>query len=479
LLIEITTEFMTKQLRRGVLILGLLTTLWLVSCSPRQPATREDVLKWNLAALTNSYDASGHMNPKWDKDVMEAMTEFARTKTASDDELEVLFDLTGDAADNAVNAGCEDPMVRYLYVRYAQENKTRPFKERQELYRSAAGALEQSGYPAIRKFYANVDAAEILWQQRNTNSWPEVRDFRSKAVADLNQAFQDKALPESEAYQAADALFQMLSRNTRELTNAYNSIAATLVGNGSKSAAGQLVKAEFYLIYAWHGRGNGTADRVTPEGWRLFGERLAEAEKALNKAWSADPYDAQIPTLMIAITEGQQKARPEMEKWFQRAMKLDPDNYQACRGKLHYLLPQWYGSRDDMLAFGRECVASTNWGGHVPLILVDAHSEFARTLNADDRKAYWGLPDVWPDIKAGYEKFSQTNPDATRFRYPYAAYAFRCGQWPDFNEQVKIILKSDDEPDYNYFGGREAFDKMVELANRQMGATPQAPPATR
>jgi hypothetical protein len=470
-------HYMTKPLSRYIFIVGLLSTLLLVSCSPRKPAAREEVLKWNLATLTNSYDASGHKNPKWDKDARDAMTEFARTKTASDDELEVLLDLTGDAADNAVNAGCDDPMVRYLYVRFASKNKTRPLTERQEQYRSAACGLEQSGYPPSRKFYANMDAAEILWQRRDTNLWPEVRDFRLKAIANLNQAFQDRTLPESEAYQAADALFQMLSRNTRELTNAYNSIMTTLSGNGSKSAAAQLVKADFYLVYAWRARGNGNADQVTEEGWRLFKERLAEAEKALNKAWSADPYDAQIPTLMISVVLGQQKERPEMEKWFQRAMTLNSDNYQACRSKLHYLLPQWYGSRDNMLAFGRECVTSTNWGGHVPLILVDAHSEFARTLNANERKDYWGLPDVWPDIKASYEKLSQTSPNITRFRYSYAAYAFRCGQWQDFNEQIKIIRQNDYEPDYNYFGGKTAFDKMVELANRQIGAMPQTSPA--
>lgn len=465
-----------KQLGLGALCLGLLVVLLLVSCSPRKPATREDVLKWNLTTLTNSYDTFGHKDPKWDKDAVEAMTEFARTKTASDDEMEILSALTGDAADNAVNAGCDDPMVRYLSARYASASQGRPFQERQEQYRSAAVGLEQSGYPAIRKFYANVDAAEMLWQRGSTNLWPEVRDFRSKAVADLNQAFQDPALPETEAYQAADTMFQMLARNLRELTNAYDSVAATLAGNGSKSAAAQLVKADFYLMYAWRARGNGTAEQVTPEGWRLFRERLATAETALNKAWAADPYDAQIPTLMISIILGQQKARPEMETWFLRAMKLDSDNYQACRNKLHYLLPQWYGSRDDMLAFGRECVASTNWGGRVPLTLVDAHSEFSRTLNADDRRAYWRLPDVWADIKDGYEKFAQANPDATRFRYPYAAYAFRCGQWQDFNEQVKIIRQDEDGPDYRYFGGREAFDKMVEFANQQTGDASQAAP---
>ena len=276
-----------------------------------------------------------------------------------------------------------------------------------------------------------------------------------------------------EAYQASETLFQALQRNTHELTNAYNTIETTLFQNKSKAAAAYLIKANFYLIYAWRGRGNGNADQVTEEGWRLFRERLAESEKALNKAWALNPDDAQISVLMMSVAEGQQKPRPEMELWFQRAMKLEPDNYEACRGKLHYLLPEWYGSRDDMVAFGRECVASTNWGGHVPLTLVDAHSDFARTLpDVEARNAYWRLPDVWPDIKAGYEKFSKINPDATQFRYPYALYAFRCGQWQDFNEQIKIIRQNDGDVKYGYFGGKNTFDKMVGIAAQTTVAKP-------
>jgi hypothetical protein len=240
------------------------------------------------------------------------------------------------------------------------------------------------------------------------------------------------------------------------------------------------IKAAFYVQYAWRARGHGTADQVSEEGWRLFNERLATAEKALNHAWSADPQDPQIPTLMISVVLGQQKGRPEMEKWFARAMAADPDCYRACQAKLNFLLPQWYGSREDMLEFGRECAASTNWGGQVPLILVDAHRDFADTLDSDARRDYWIQRDVWPDLKAAYEKFAKVNPDQTRFRYPYAWYAFRCGQTNDFVEQIKLIRKNDGEVRYSYFGGKELFDR---LWSRATGAEPPtnsaaAPPAS-
>jgi len=458
------SRFVLGKLEVGLFVLCAMGCL-LGSCSAKKPATREDRLKWNLTTLTNDYESAGHKNPKWDPDAREALTEFARVKIASDDEALVLSDLVGSAAESAVAAGCDDPMVEYLRARYGSAAKEKSYGERKELYRAAASNLENSAYSPLRKFYANVDAAEILYVPRDQNIWPLVRQVRGAAIGNLNQAFQDKTLPEAEAYQAADALFQMLAHNPHELTNAYDTLALTLSGPGARPAVAALVKAEFYLQYAWIGRGHGTADQVTDEQWQAFRDRLAQAEKALDQAWANDPDDAQIPTVMISICTGQQKTRPEMEKWFQRAMQLDPNNYQACRAKLHYLLPQWYGSPEDMLAFGRQCAANTNWGGEVPLVLVDAHSDLSRTLPAESRAEYWKQPEVWTDIKTAYERFAQTEPDATRFRYPYAAYAVRCGQLDDFNEQIKIIRQNDGSVNESYFGGKEAFQNLLDEAN--------------
>jgi len=441
--------------------------LALVSCTPRQSETRDERLKWNLATLPGDYESHGHRNPVWDKDAEDALKKFAEIRVRPEDDLEVRADLVGFSAESAVNAGCDDPLIKYLHCRYAPGNSAKTLPQQQDEFRLAAKDLEKSGYSPVRKFYANADAAEWLWARRDTNLWPEVRQFRAVALGDLGQVLQDKTVPGEEAYQACDAFFRMVEHNSRELTNAYVTIQKLLFNNRPRWATAHLIKADFYLLYAWRGRGNGNADQVTEEGWRLFRERLAEAEQALNRAWALDRKNARIPVLMIQVAEGQQKKRPEMELWFQRAMNLDPDNYEACRRKLNYLYPEWYGSRDDMLAFGRECVASTNWGGHVPLILVDAHSELARSLPASDREAYWGLPEVWPDIKAAYEKYSRVNPDATRFRYPCAAYAFRCGQWQAFNEQIALLRKTGDELNVNYFGGKEAFDKMVAIARQQ------------
>lgn len=460
-----------KWIRPGCFAV-LFVSLWLpVSCSRRPPETRLDLEKWDDATLIGAYDTVGNRNPKWDKDAHDALDAYAQTWTAAADEQETLSDLIGDAADNAVEEGCQDPMIRYLYVRYSPEIQAKPLSDRQTLYQTAADRLESSAYPPIRKFYANVDAAEVMWWDEKRSLWQEVVQHRHAAISDLVQAVQDKSLPDSEADAAATRLFDMLQYNEGETTNACSQIEAALAGRSGTEAVADFVKATCYIQYAWQARGHGTADQVTQEGWRLFGERLAVAHKALEQAWSDDPQDPQIPTLMISVVLGEQGGRPEMEKWFARAMQADPDNYAACRAKLHFLLPQWYGSRQDMLAFGRECVASTNWGGEVPLILVDAHSEYDDTLRGLDRREYWYLPDVWPDIQAAYTKYAQLNPDETRFRYPYAWYAFSCGQTNAFVQQINLIRQNDGTINYGYFGGKASFDRAWAEATGATGST--------
>ncbi|HTV39333.1 MAG TPA: hypothetical protein VMF08_02050 [Candidatus Sulfotelmatobacter sp.] len=322
-----------------------------------------------------------------------------------------------------------------------------------------------------------MDTAEILWWNQDNSLWQQVVQHRHAAVSDMVQAVQDKSLPESEADTAAQKLFDLLQYNEKETTNAYNQIEAALARQSGTATMADYIKATFYLRYAWQARGHGWSSQVTPEGWQLFGERLKVARRALEHAWSRDPQDPQIPTLMISIVLGEQSGRPEMEKWFARAMQADPDNYAACRAKLHFLLPEWYGSRDDMVAFGRECVASTNWGGEVPLILVDAHSEFDRTLTGEARRNYWLSPDVWPDIQSGYEKYAQLNPDETRFRYPYAWYALACDQTNAFVQQINLIRQNAGQINYGYFGGKASFDSAWAAATGQTASTNAATPA--
>ena len=440
------------------------TVLFLVSCSHKQTSTLTERLAWHNEALTKAYDTVGSHNPKWDEPAHKALAEFALTRAGkkSEDATEM-----GDWVQEAVKDGCDDAMIQYLYCRFAPDLASKPLSARKDAYRKAAQALENSGYSALLKFYANDRAADVLWQDGDRTLWSEISHFRRAAMNDLAVALQDKSMPIEEVDGAFSMLLKTISDNDTEMADAYTQLQGSLFKNWPHTSTAYFIKGKFNYSLAWQARGRGYADTVTPEGWKGFKEKLEAADAAYRKAWSLNSKDARLPTEMIEMAVCQEKDRKEMELWFQRAMELNTNNYTACANKLRYLSPKWYGTREDMIAFGKECVASTKWGGQIPLILAEAHRHYAQLLDKDGKAAYWQTPDVWPDIQASYERFYERNPDAdTSMRYPYAWYAFRCGQWQEFKSQIKQIRDSDTSINTGYFGGEDAFSKMVEDANR-------------
>ncbi len=417
-------------------------------------------LEWNLATLVGDYERHGRRDPKWDEPAKAGLTSFAQSRALSGSAkgMEALAKIPA-AIKTAVSNGCDDPLIRYLHARLVLSSEKHTPKEHGEAYRLAAETLSQSQYAPIRKFYAALRAAEAL-DTGGTNTPPEVHRWRRQASQYLNETVKDNAMPSVEVYEACDQLLQAVQNNNSQYEEFYQAFEPIIFKNWPSDPSLFLLKGTFYTDYAWHARGRSYADKVTDQGWRLFGERLVEAEKALGKAWYLNPRDARIACKMITVELGQGKGRPRMEMWFKRATDLNPNNYDAFEAKLYYLQPKWHGSPEDMLEFGRECVKSKKWGGHVPLVLRDAHESLAKYLEKDERADYWKRPEVWKDIKAAFEKFFTLNPEENGWRHNYALYAYRAEQWDDLNRQLPLL----GEINYEFFGGREQFDNMVRLA---------------
>jgi hypothetical protein len=189
-----------------------------------------------------------------------------------------------------------------------------------------------------------------------------------------------------------------------------------------------------HVEWAWQARGGGWANTVTPQGAKDMADRLAIAEPALTKSWQLDPEDPRAATEMLNVVLGQGDGRPAMEQWFARAMAADPDNVRACRAKLLFLEPKWFGDPTAMLQFGHECLDGGNWRGRIPEVLVDAHR--AISAYVADPAAYWLLPGVWDDVRPVYDGFLRRDPTDLRARNGLAALAVKCHQWRVANDQL-------------------------------------------
>jgi tetratricopeptide (TPR) repeat protein len=428
--------------------------------SPEQ--AKEQRLAWNLKTLVEPYEKAGHTSPKWDEPAKRALTEFARSRSGSVESNEAWGWIISTNCIAAVDAGCDDPMIHYLYVRFSmdQTNSAQAFTDR---FSQTAKDMQQSTYPPVRKFYAAARAMDQIFYTYGTNTgsqavWGEMTPLLAQNV---EAALNDKTMPAREAYEIADKALYLISGDTNEFQQGYDCVKKPLLENWPDDYTTWLLKGTAYIHMAWHARGNGWAYTVTDKGWEHFGERLATAQEALEQAWKLNPKDPEIAHQMMTVMLGQGGGRDRMELWFNRAMMLDPDDYDACSKKLYYLEPKWYGSREAMLNFGRECVQNTNWAGKVPLVLVDAHWNYCRGyIDKSEQTNYWKQPDVWPDIKSAYARYFQLYPDATGTYEYYAWYAYQAGQWDTLNE---LIPKLGPETYYR-FGGKDEFDKMVRQA---------------
>jgi hypothetical protein len=465
----------TAFIKSAALACALIAGLGLAGCGKKNgtsPAAsvyvkRPDALTWNMKTLVDVYTHGPNTSSLWDARVKRALTEYARARARSKDTDPNWREIVATNVAVAIDVGCTDPMVKYLNLRFSPDADDSK-EARADAWSETALEMEQSGYPDTRKFYAAYNAVNQFVEAYNhpTNAAPEqIQTLIGYMFSNLAAMLEDKFLPPEEIYDACHVEVEMYSGDNTPLLQLYQRIEEPLFRNWPDAATSYLLKGEVHYDLAWLARGSGYANEVTAGGWQDFTNHLAVAEEATQKAWQLDPKDPKIPTFMLKIDEGLQKDRDDMEQWFQRAMALAPNNYDACKYKLHYLYPQWYGSREAMIAFGRECVAATNWGGDVPLILVDAHSDY-NSFSSDSnevKQVYWKQPGVWPDIRAAYERYFQVNPGAVDVYGNYAWYAYAAGQWDDFLNLTPKVRPAD----YGVFGGKDAFDKMVETARAE------------
>jgi hypothetical protein len=416
-------------------------------------------LEWNTKTTVDSYNSAAFTGTAWDGAARDCLTTFAQMRASENQYSQELADMVASNATVAVNAGCKDPLVYYLYVRFARSQMDTPEELGNQFYK-AARELNSSSYPSVRKFYAGARGADQLFSLRSKIPDNRITELLIIVGDNLSDTLSDKTMPAEEAGEIANEALRLSSGDARNEELFYQRVEQQMAKNWPESYTRWYAKGNYYIDAAWSARGNGYADSVTPEAQRIFSSNLVQAREALEHAWKLDPQQTKIALQMLTVVLGQGSGRDQMETWFNRAMELDTNCYDACQRKLNFLAPKWYGSDDDQLAFGRECMHSAKWGGRVPLVLVDAHDSVNSRIEKARQAEYWKQPEVWADLQAAYDRFFELNPNAIGYYHNYARFAYQAEQWDKLNELIPKLGPIN----YEFFGGKQQFDKMVQLA---------------
>lgn len=106
--------------------------------------------------------------------------------------------------------------------------------------------------------------------------------------------------------------------------------------------------------WAWVARGNGTADKVTPEGWQLFDLRIKEAQTVLESARDMKVMCPQWYTEEMTVGLAQGWNQRQMQDLFDRAIQFEPTWQFYYKARANYLLPKWYGNASEVTNFAKD-----------------------------------------------------------------------------------------------------------------------------
>jgi hypothetical protein len=79
-----------------------------------------------------------------------------------------------------------------------------------------------------------------------------------------------------------------------------------------------------YVRHAWKARGNGFANTVTADGWKLFQERIENARSTFEQPESLPMKDPQLYNTLQVVALAQRWSRAQMDQLVQQRMALEP-----------------------------------------------------------------------------------------------------------------------------------------------------------
>lgn len=414
----------------------------------RQTQSAREQQAWSRRTTVEAYDRVGRRDAKWDEPARRALGVVASMEAENRDPIARRWEALV-AARQAIAAGCDDPLILQVEGNLSREFVEADTKDSVHRLVRAANLLKTSRYPAVRKIQGLARAAEVVAGDPNATE-----EERYGSLLHLDEVL--RLLPISLAEDGVNPQTEFLWKTALERTwaghrglsndaaRSYEWVANQIPAEPALQLAWLHARAESLRHYAWEARGNGMGFTVTEENSRKMEERLGEAKRAIDAAWTLKPGDALTANIAIRVLLGMDGDRAELERWFRRAMLADGNNLKACQDKAYWLEPKWYGSPADLVEFGRLCGDTKNWQARLTLIEPELYLLATSVQGAPPAGDFWQDPEVWTRCRTIFDEFLAHKPDEPVVRSRYAAVAYLTGHHAVAAEQFARV--GDDIP---------------------------------
>ena len=120
------------------------------------------------------------------------------------------------------------------------------------------------------------------------------------------------------------------------------------------SVTARIALAQSYTNFAWHARGEGFANSVTENGWKLISERTDQAEVILKEAYKLPTKCPEWYLAAQALAQLQGTDKEQLTELLEQATALEPTYQYFYRMHADLLAAKWYGEDDDEEKFVAE-----------------------------------------------------------------------------------------------------------------------------
>jgi hypothetical protein len=428
---------------------------------------RAALQSWVENSLLESYAAAGQRSPKWDAQVERALRLAARQWTSDATTPADVYDRIWAETSEAQAAGCSDPLV--AYVRYRFSWGAAP---RHEL-NDAVTRLEASAYPAHWKGWAAL-ALEQEFRPCCVMYEPDPgKPFRAthvaRARAHLPAIVADRTMPTRRVVQYANRLLQAYMWLDKDYEAHYKDVRAIIVAaRGQQDASLPILEAWLHVRLGNAARGTKWASETSPEQFAEQAREMDVADGLAARALASGADPVELAPIASAVAWGRGD-REALEAWFTVGTALEPGDYTWYDDKVKWLQARWFGSDDELLAFGREMLAREHFEARVSMVLLDAHH---RVQTGPPKKdGYHARPDVCSDYVAIYDGLLARYPEAWGDRNRYLQRLIECQSWDGASRQLAALGPS--QVRSGALRGQAAYDATSTLIQRR-GASPVA-----